>query len=468
MGFDTSITARRHASVDVGSVLSSPVEEEKPTPLSVNDQKASSRHTRSRSLTIGQKLGFRMKKSPSKQRGDDDSDLSELKSKHVFQAIQELEILDPGIVGPEAGITNEGNTCFLGALLQCVLATPGLARALAAKDVVARPEEQGGEVTILEAMKQIIEGLYTKSTQTQTSVKITSLIEALKRFPLAAEYLNNQQQDVQEVLLMILDILDSELGEKNKEDGNDTIINQWDAKKSSSVIAETFLGQMKSSVLCGKCQKCFTMEEPFLELSLSIAPNQSSKGLLSWLGFNSLSLGDSLFEYTSGDVLEGDEQFFCAHCECKTKATKQLAIHTLPPALILHLKRFKYTSKSTMEKIDKLVTFPLKGLDMRHHLSGESHHKPEDCIYDLYAVAEHRGNLTTGHYTALVRKTIDHDEDAKMRWVQCNDEILKLVSDQAVISPSAYLLFYMRRTFVNQRAAAAAYADLVKMEQKGH
>jgi len=168
----------------------------------------------------------------------------------------------------------------------------------------------------------------------------------------------------------------------------------------------------------------------------------------------------SLFEYTSGDVLEGDEQFSCAHCDCKTKATKQLAIHTLPRALILHLKRFKYTSKLTTEKIDKIVTFPLKGLDLRHHLSKESHHRPEECIYDLYAVAEHKGNLTTGHYTALVLKK----EGDIMRWVQCNDELIKSVSDQAVVSPNAYLLFYVRRNFVDQKAAEEAYANLDKLE----
>jgi ubiquitin C-terminal hydrolase len=454
MGSEDAIPARRHASVDVNQVLSSPVQEE--------EKPRASRHVRSKSLTLGQKLGFRMRKSSSKDQGT--GDVETWKSKDVFQAIKGLEILDPDVVGPEVGIVNEGNTCFLAALLQCVLATPGLVEAIMKKDVPCSSGEEGEGQCVLVALKKVIEQLYTKSTDT-ASVKITELMNALKQIPLAAEYLNNQQQDIQEVLLLILDVLDSELSEREtkvEEDGT-TVISQWNVKTSSSLIAETFLGQMKSSVVCEKCQKCFTMDEPFLELSLSIAPSTSNKGLLSWLGFNSLSLRDSLFEYTSGDVLDGDELFSCAYCDCKTKATKQLGIHTLPRALILHLKRFKYTSRLTTEKIDKLVTFPLKGLDLRHHLSKESQHRPEECIYDLYAVAEHKGNLTTGHYTALVLKK----DGNKLKWVHCNDELIKSVSnDQYVVSPNAYLLFYIRRHFADETAAAEAYANLDKVERR--
>lgn len=457
MGFDGVVPARRHASVDVSHILScsSPAVDE-----DHHEQVTSPRHSRSKSLTIGQKLGFRMRKSSLKQQGSGDSETTQ-SSKDVFQAIKSLEVVDPEVVGPDVGIVNEGNTCFLGALLQCLLATPGLVRGLEEKDVRAG---DGEHMVVLEALNMVVQGLYTTSADAG-SVKITPLIDALKRIPLAAEYLNNQQQDVQEVLMMILDVLDSELRDDSKESdgGGSGKISQWNMEANSSVVSETFLGMMKSSVVCEKCEKCFTMDEPFLELSLSIAPGPSSKGLLSWLGFNSLSLGDSLFEYTSGDVLEGDELFSCAHCDCKTKATKQLAIHTLPRALILHLKRFKYTSKLTTEKIDKLVTFPLKGLDLRHHVSKESQHTPEECIYDLYAVAEHKGNLTTGHYTALVLKK----GDDKMHWVQCNDEVIKPVSDQAVVSPNAYLLFYIRRTFADTSAAAKAYADLNKLERIG-
>lgn len=475
--------ARRCSSVDVHDILPRPGEDFGPTPIPRTDRDGHipHRHTRSKSFNIGYRLGLLSKKVSFKAQGnlkdsDVGNDVPARSSKDVFDAVKALEAQHAGVVGPKRGIVNEGNTCFLGVLVQCLLATPGLARALASstnETVVSQEhdseEGQTPETSLLRALHHIADSLHAGKAD-ETSVRITPLIQALKKTPVAAEYFNNQQQDVQEVLMMVLDLLDSELCGDKDDANHDTsaAVNQWNMKQTSSIISETFLGQLKSSVLCEKCNKCFTMDEPFLELSLSIAPNPSNKGLLSWLGFNSLTLGDSLFEYTSGDVLEGDELFSCDHCECKTKATKRLAIHSLPPALILHLKRFKYTSKLTSEKIDKMVTFPLQGLDLREHLAKGSPHKPEECIYDLYAVAEHKGNLTTGHYTALVLSKDETNESNDFCWMHCNDEIIKKVGKQFVVSPNAYLLFYMRRRFVDPTAAAIAYRNLDQIQRKRH
>jgi ubiquitin C-terminal hydrolase len=54
-------------------------------------------------------------------------------------------------------------------------------------------------------------------------------------------------------------------------------------------------------------------------------------------------------------------------------------------------------------KLNALIQFPVKGLDMRRHLersdNNELFREYDDCVYDLYAVCNHTGNLQGGHYT---------------------------------------------------------------------
>jgi len=137
----------------------------------------------------------------------------------------------------------------------------------------------------------------------------------------------------------------------------------------------------------------------------------------------------------------------------------------LPKALILNIKRFKHTLKST-EKIDKFVSFPLQGLDLRSHVSFECPHPPEECIYDLYAVANHSGSLTMGHYVAYTLTRTEKNGKEGLYWKQCNDNAVTNIANEIVVTPNAYLLFYMRRKYKNPQDAADAYSNLDILEQR--
>ena len=72
-------------------------------------------------------------------------------------------------------------------------------------------------------------------------------------------------------------------------------------------------------------------------------------------------------------------------------------------------------------KLNTLITFPVSGLDMSHHviehkvshqLNQNTHWSPwrrskhqqnghRDNMYDLYAVCNHYGNMQGGHYTGM-------------------------------------------------------------------
>jgi ubiquitin C-terminal hydrolase len=103
----------------------------------------------------------------------------------------------------------------------------------------------------------------------------------------------------------------------------------------------------------------------------------------------------------------------CPRCRTLRKATKTLSLSRLPPVLLIHLKRFSFKGPFT-DKIEKQVDFPLKGLDLTNYMlpplppgvdrTGTQTYPPEDprlqippYRYDLYAVTNHFGSLSSGH-----------------------------------------------------------------------
>ena len=103
----------------------------------------------------------------------------------------------------------------------------------------------------------------------------------------------------------------------------------------------------------------------------------------------------------------------CPNCKQLRKASKVLSLSRLPPVLLIHLKRFSVKGHFT-EKIETFVDFPLKGLDLTNYMPAPlppgvdrkrsapiSLDDPRSQVppyrYDLYAVTNHFGTLSSGH-----------------------------------------------------------------------
>jgi ubiquitin carboxyl-terminal hydrolase 8 len=105
----------------------------------------------------------------------------------------------------------------------------------------------------------------------------------------------------------------------------------------------------------------------------------------------------------------------CPHCKTLRRATKQLSLSRLPPVLLIHLKRFSSKGASA-DKIETFVDFPVKGLDLTNYMPpplppgvdsgvpGAQQLSMDDprrqfppYKYDLYAVTNHFGSLSSGH-----------------------------------------------------------------------
>ncbi|GFO47271.1 ubiquitinyl hydrolase 1 [Plakobranchus ocellatus] len=135
------------------------------------------------------------------------------------------------------------------------------------------------------------------------------------------------------------------------------------------------------------------------------------------------SILSCLNQFTAAELLTGSNKFGCKECtrrrrqnshagkgDKKSKetvysnASKQYLIFRPPAVLTLHLKRFEQTGL-TSRKVNRHVDFPLL-LDLAPYCSSlclgvkEAQSK---VLYSLYAVVEHSGRLSGGHYTAYIK-----------------------------------------------------------------
>lgn len=150
-----------------------------------------------------------------------------------------------------------------------------------------------------------------------------------------------------------------------------------------------------------------------------------------------LTLDDCFNLFTKKEELSDSDLWFCPNCKKHQHATKQMDLWSLPPVLIIHLKRFSY-SRIYRDKIDTLVEFPIRGLDLNSYIKHNHKSKDDNYKYNLIAVSNHYGGLGGGHYTAYGQNR--HDG----HWYNFDDSSVSSSDETSVITPAAYLLVYLR------------------------
>lgn len=188
--------------------------------------------------------------------------------------------------------------------------------------------------------------------------------------------------------------------------------------------------------------------------------------------------------YTKEEILGAEDAWHCPYCNKKQEVVKKLGLWTLPDILVIHLKRFRQQSRQrSTSKLTMLVDFPLYGFDMTPHLAHGSvqnnntnvvtiggigwpklspwkkprprtHNniqKYDENVYDLYAICNHHGqDLQGGHYTAYCRNPYD------TQWYSFDDTRVESIKKTNLITNSAYMLFYQKRTNNSAGSSSAA------------
>ncbi|XP_037316432.1 ubiquitin carboxyl-terminal hydrolase 15-like isoform X3 [Pungitius pungitius] len=149
-------------------------------------------------------------------------------------------------------------------------------------------------------------------------------------------------------------------------------------------------------------------------------------------------LKDCIELFTTKEKLGAEDPWYCPSCKQHQQATKKLDLWSLPPVLAVHLKRFSY-SRYMRDKLDSLVDFPLRDLDMSEFLINPN---AGPCRYDLIAVSNHYGGMGGGHYTAYARNKDDE------KWYNFDDSSVSPANEDQIVSKAGYVLFYQRQDTV--------------------
>ena len=184
---------------------------------------------------------------------------------------------------------------------------------------------------------------------------------------------------------------------------------------TESPITKIFGGKLRSELRVQGLKNSVTLE-PYQPLQLDIqSPNIHN-------------ITDALKGLTRSETLHGD---FNSPRGPGATATKQVFIETLPPVLILHLKRFQYDNAGGTQKIWKKVGYPLhleipKEAFPPQKRGGIAIHGglPK---YRLIGVVYHHGkNASGGHYTVDVRR-----QDGR-EWIRLDDTVIRRVRSEHV------------------------------------
>ncbi|XP_069620608.1 ubiquitin carboxyl-terminal hydrolase 15 isoform X2 [Ranitomeya imitator] len=152
-----------------------------------------------------------------------------------------------------------------------------------------------------------------------------------------------------------------------------------------------------------------------------------------------MKLKDCIELFTTKEKLGAEDPWYCPNCKEHQQATKKLDLWSLPPVLVVHLKRFSY-SRYMRDKLDTLVDFPVSDLDMSKFLINPN---AGPSCYNLIAVSNHYGGMGGGHYTAFAK----NKDDGK--WYYFDDSSVSTASEDQIVSKAAYVLFYQRQDTIS-------------------
>ena len=114
-----------------------------------------------------------------------------------------------------------------------------------------------------------------------------------------------EQQDAMEYYSQIVDTLDEAMKDH----------------KQPSVINQYLMGAFSDQKICKDCPHRYTREEQFSSISVDVKSQHS--------------LEESLAQFVKGDLLDGENKYFCEECQIKVACLKRLCIGKLPPYICI-------------------------------------------------------------------------------------------------------------------------------------
>ena len=254
------------------------------------------------------------------------------------------------------GFKNQGATCYLNSLLQSYFFTKSFRKAV--YQIPTEGESPNDSVPL--ALQRIM-------YQLQRSDEAVDTLELTKSFGWDTGDAFTQH-DVQELNRILMDRLEARM--KGTEVEN--------------VLNKTFVGKMKSYIKCINVDYESSRIEDFWDIQLNVK--------------NLKNLEESFQNYIEVEVMDGENQY-AAQDYGLQDAKKGVIFTEFPRVLHLQLKRFEYDfDYDSLVKINDRHEFP-ESIDLSPYLEKSD----GTCMYDLHGVLVHSGDISTGHYYAMIK-----------------------------------------------------------------
>lgn len=157
-----------------------------------------------------------------------------------------------------------------------------------------------------------------------------------------------------------------------------------------------------------------------------------------------ISLTKCLNNFIKIEELDSTNEWICPKCHTPQRAKTKISIYRIPHFIIIQLKRFNQLSKNNL-----LVEFPINGLDMSNYVLSNAEKYP--LLYDLFAIANHSGDISFGHYYTICKNPLTG------QWFKYDDSNIEPIPRKKIINHDAYILFYRRRSLENYLDLQALY-----------
>lgn len=378
------------------------------------------------------------------------------------------------------GLVNKGNMCFMNAILQVLVYCPPFYNLFdrIGKEVL---QKMSSRTPLMDAMVmfirefQLLSDIAARSGQVGEKAKqiaLENIGEAFGPDNIYSSMRGNSrfnsmqrghQEDAEEFLGFLLDGLHEEFLHSLRQLSTERTISFEDSapemageaengdewlevgKKQRLAVTRTatvlespvsriFGGNMRSVLRIGGAKDSVTLE-PYQPLQLDIqSPDVRN-------------ISDALLQLPEPEILSED---WNTGSGLKVRATKQVFIESLPPVLILHLKRFLYDNVGGTQKSWKQVGYPLE-LDIPQQALSPGRRGIVKTKYKLIGVVYHHGlSAFGGHYTVDVlrqdSKSWIHLDDTSIEPVDAKDVAVDSVDERDVNfkrpNKLAYILLY--------------------------
>jgi ubiquitin carboxyl-terminal hydrolase 8 len=335
-----------------------------------------------------------------------------------------------------SGLTNLGNTCFMNSTLQCLSHCYELNDFLTEGKFKKKLNKKAESLILLEWNK-LRELLWSENCIISPGGFLSS-VQKVAKIKDKTIFTGFAQNDLTEFLVFIIDCFHTAISREVNMTITGDAQNETDKlakkcfemkknmyKKEYSEFLNLFYGTHVSKIETENGDYLNASPEPFLLLDLSL-PKETQKNN------KPCTLTECLEDYTSVEVLDGDNMVLNEKTGKKEVAKKQVVFWSLPEIFIITLKRFS----NSVKKNQALVHFPLENLDMSPYVVGYDRFS---YVYDLCGICNHSGGVFGGHYTSFVK-------NANGKWYHFNDSSVDEITDlNKLISPKSYCFFYRKK-----------------------